>query len=671
MMRRRTYLKTVGAVGAIGLLAGCSVFDSGTETPSGSETSTPTPSGGVTGEPETAQRSRFSSVVDVSTIPVDDEGNDPIDAAIENHLENDTLLVFPDGRYKVGTIRKHDVSNVGLVAADGATPTIVPASPIGQLPGDELLVDIKGRDIVMGGFLMDFTRATEYGGRVQLIGLSGNVRCFDMTTHGQLAGYVDGYRVETRDENGVAVMDNVNMRDGSVEGRSASGIFVGPPHAGEVHIRDCDVWHFPSKGIYASNPAHPDVGAGGTVHVDGGIYKNNNDSDIRIGSAGSTVRNVVCIKDDSTEGDTVTWKRPIPLASTGASGEVIEDIVQTRSIRLKYGSDVLVEGCEFVHERGGGAGVITGEGSHNGGTTIRDCRISVNDADIYPILLKQGSNSYTVENVSITGDGGHGAGIRVEGGRDGTEVRNCCLSLTRDGEKGVVVYDADDCVVADSNINVSGEAVVFDGASGETTGLTYTDSCPLPDPSGSAGDSTNSDGTTRKTLSNTCTVRTTGQSVEYTVTVSDGIVDGSNGNVVDSSVANTVSGSLADGEEEWFWFDGEVRALELSADAAFYVNGTEVDPAQYDAGESLPNAVSIDGSASRGGAQYEFAVTGEVERDAEASTAPADAHTWDQSEDSVDGSAVDGQVWDGVDTYRFSGTLSRLKVDGNARVNFE
>ncbi|MGM0717682.1 MAG: right-handed parallel beta-helix repeat-containing protein [Halobacteriota archaeon] len=522
----------------------------------------------------------FDRVLDaVDDLGLDNSGGQAIDSTLLDSLQDGTLIEFPDGQYLIeDTLLGKRVSNVGLVAAEGARPTLVPATPTSDLLDNEYLIVFRGSNILFGGFDLDFTRGSDYGGRVQLIAESGDVSVFDVTTKGQLPGNVDGYRVEARSKDGVATMDNVNMRDGAVEGRSATGIFVGPPHAGEIYIRNCDIWHFPSKGIYASNPAHPDVGAGGTVHVDGGLYKNNNDCDVRVGSAGSTIKNIVSVKQDTLQGETVTWEDPVPRRHWDGR----TDIVQTRSIRLKYGEDVLIEGCEFSHEIGQGAGVITGEGSHGGGTTIRDCRISVHDVEIYPILLKNGSgDGFEIENVSITGTNGHGAAIRIEDGRHGTTIQNSCINLTGSGECGVEIIGSDDCVVADSNIKVDGEAVKYSNASVDTSGLTYTDSCPLPDIT-EYDASDDEESTTEKTLSNTCTVRATDGPVEYSITASDGIVVGSNGKTVDSSVENTVSGSLADGDENWFWFDGEIQRLELSADATFFINGEEVDSAQFE-----------------------------------------------------------------------------------------
>ncbi|WP_154020478.1 hypothetical protein [Halorubrum halophilum] len=615
----------------------------------------------------------------VDDLGLDNSGGRAIDSALLDSLEDGTLIEFPDGRYTIeDTLIGTNLSNVGLVAAEGARPTLVPAAPTSDLLDDEYLIVFRGSDILFGGFDLDFTRGSDYGGRVHLIAESGDVSVFDVTTKGQLPGNVDGYRVEARTKDGVATLDNVNMRDGAVEGRSATGIFVGPPHAGEIHIRNCDIWHFPSKGIYASNPAHPDVGKGGTVHVDGGLYKNNNDCDIRVGSAGSTVKNIVSVKQDTRQGETVTWKNPIPRRHWDGR----TDIVQTRSIRLKYGQDVLIEGCEFVHDIGQGAGAITSEGSHGGGTTIRDCRISVNDAEVYPILLKNGSgDGFEIENVSITGTSGRGAAIRVEDGRDGTTVRNSCINLTGAGECGVEIIGSNDCVVADSNIKVDGEAVKYRNASVETSGLTYTDSCPLPDATDydapPSGDSSEDD-TTEKTLSDTCTIRATDGTVDYSVTASDSIVDGSDGKTVDSSVANTVSGTITDGDEQWFWFGGEIQSLELSADATFFINGEEVDPAQFDdatdGGDSSGDDTTDDGDSSGNDTTEKTlsntctlrATDGTVEYSITASDGIVDGSNGSTVDSSV-ANTISGTLADGAgDWFWFGGEIQSLELSADA-----
>jgi hypothetical protein len=261
------------------------------------------------------------------------------------------------------------------------------------------------------------------------------------------------------------------MRDGAKEGFSATGILVGADHAGKLHIDDCQMWHFPSKGVYGSSPGSQ-IGAGGTVHVNGGLYKNNNDCDVRIGSPGSTVRNIISIKDASTTGDTVTWKDPIPRRYSGDR----RDIIQTRSIRLKNGRDVLVEGCEFRHEVGGGVGVVTVEGSHGGGTTIQDCRIEVADVSINPVSVRGGAGAVTLRNLNITGNAGGRTAIMVGAGRSGTTIENCRIDLT-EGD-GIRLIEAEGIELSEPRLTVPDSDVVF-GPNQETPSPSDTQQSPI------------------------------------------------------------------------------------------------------------------------------------------------------------------------------------------------
>jgi len=61
----------------------------------------------------------------------------------------------------------------------------------------------------------------------------------------------------------------------SSDGDDAEGMFVPNTHAGELWLVDCWIEGFADNGLYASVPGNSD-GAGGSTHVRGGLYRNNN-----------------------------------------------------------------------------------------------------------------------------------------------------------------------------------------------------------------------------------------------------------------------------------------------------------------------------------------------------------------------------------------------------------
>jgi hypothetical protein len=121
-------------VGAAGLLAGCSLFESERRNPSsvGTERDRFSP-------PGTGRRGASRSPTPVTEETVDDRrnaveagadptGRRPIDDLLRAHSE-DTLLVFPDGQYAIEGVALTDPRALGLTAAAGARPTFVPATP--------------------------------------------------------------------------------------------------------------------------------------------------------------------------------------------------------------------------------------------------------------------------------------------------------------------------------------------------------------------------------------------------------------------------------------------------------------------------------------------------------------------------------------------------------------
>ncbi len=392
---------------------------------------------------------RFENVVHLVEEGADDTGEEPINDLVTEHVDDDTLLVLDEGRFALEQLIVDDYSNFGITSVEGAMPKLVPAGTMEEV-GEYWLV-LHGEDIFFGGFEYDFT-ADRVCGRTQVIANGGGFEVFDIHVRGQVY-QVTPFRFGVRDPNGVGNVRRVIDRDGARTGDRMSGLFVGAEHAGELHFVDCEMWHFPSKGIYASNPGEdiPDAG-GGEVHVEGGVFKNNNVGGIRIGSEGSTVRDVTFVVEDTLEGENVTWEEPIPLLPP-------DGLSNTRGLRLKSGGSVLVEGCVFDYEIGSGDGVLTVAGSH-GDSTVRNCWIRSESADLSPVRLKSSSKPMDFESVSIVGTGGGVPAVRMVG-RSGTAFRNCSIEACGEGKNGVELVRTDRCIFENTPIESEGLPVVF------------------------------------------------------------------------------------------------------------------------------------------------------------------------------------------------------------------
>ncbi|MDS0300762.1 hypothetical protein NDI76_18595 [Halogeometricum sp. S1BR25-6] len=433
---------------------------------------------------------RHDITFDRTVDAVADLGLDPDEGAVVDEtlasVEPGTRVEFPTGRYRIDScwIRS---DNVGLVAADGADPVFVPAEPTAESEDWTLLLKTGG-DYVVSGVEFDFTREG-YGGSLRLMAREGDFHVEDVRVRGIAPDSVDGLAVAVDDPDGVGTVERFYARDGSGYDSPSHGIFVADSHAGRLDVVDCEVWNWSDNGLYASSPGY--VGSyGGTettergdgeVHVLGGVYKNNNIANVRIGTTDSSVKGVTVVNERNPSGD--TWdSRGYDIMPR--SGSEPDPVVNARGIWLANRTNLLVEDCDVHMETGRASGAIV-VGNSVGAAVVRDTRVRVTSDDVGQVVgagspnVQWDDTRITFSNVSVTGYGGSGgAAVRVRG-RDGTVFDGCCLRLDADGQHGVVFEDGAG-QFKDTRISCSGEAVV--GA--DATGVTAADSCPLPDVGG-------------------------------------------------------------------------------------------------------------------------------------------------------------------------------------------
>jgi len=116
--------------------------------------------------------------------------------------------------------------------------------------------------------------------------------------------------------------------------------------------------------------------------------------------------------------------------------------------------------------------------------------------------------------------------------------------------------------------------------------------------------------------------------------------------------------------KDWMWI--ELDGEEVAEDGLV----AQTAPAEED-GDGLSNALVIDGTVSDSSSTYSFEVSGEVRQSEELTSTPADASAWDTLASNVSNGKVLGIVRDGVDGYRYSGTVTSMQVCGDATVEFE
>lgn len=595
LLGRRSYLRLAGAAaGAAALGSGAAAANS----------------------PPTDQ---YGSVIDVTDVGADNTGGSAVDPVIEQHADDDTLLVFPDGTYKLNRLLLSGLRNFGMAAAEGATPTLVPGQT--RSSQGEVLLQFSGGDgWLLQGFEFDY-RADGYGGRLQFLP-SGDLVVRDVHVRGQFPDDTFCSRIDVRSSSGVGLVENFVARGGTRDNDDSCGIFVGKAHAGELTLRNCNVEGFSNNGVYASAPGLPD-GGNGPVKVEGGLYRNNNIANVRIGSEGSYVRDATVVVDE----------RP----------PEIHGVVNARGIRVRDRQDQVIENCDVLMSAAHGSGALVLH-SEAGRVFVRDTRVKVSTDGHNAIRAKSPSRGGDVgpvfDGVSVTGTAAApDAAVVVD--RPGTEFRNCCIDMDGGGQDGVVLTRCDSSRVADSTIDVPGSAVVTSDSTVETVNVSKSGACPLP--SAESGD-----GST--TLPNTLTVAGDQSSdpVHYEFTV-DGDLERSydNGATVDSD--DTVSGGTATGSvlggRDSYRFSGSITDFAIDGPATLYRNGETVSASDLDpdGDGSMTDGSTDDGSTDDG--STDDGTSGDGSTD-DGST---DDSTSDGSTD--DGSTDDGSTDDSTQEY--------------------
>lgn len=457
-MERRELLKATGIVGTFGILGvGAYAMRRGTPSdgpPDDNTTDTEHPSGrtetpdGDDEERTTDQiphASEFETVVDAVEVGADPTGEQPVDPLFEQYADDDVLLAFEPGTYKLDYFTVAGATQLGVVGTGDEPARFVPAE--GRCRGGHPWVFFDGvNDFLFENLAFDF-RDVDSGGPIHL-NLGGDSVVRDVTYRGNCSNQIGVFRIDIRDADGTAVVERLRARnDGG--NNSLTGVYVGDSHAGELTFRDCDMSAFSDNGLYASAPGKSD-GGNGPVHVVGGTYRNNNVANVRLGSSGSRAEDVTVVVDRETAG----WGG-----------------LNARGIRLRNRSGQVIEGCDitFGEDAADSFGGIVFH-PDNGGATVRDTAITI-DRDAIPAIRAfpvstPGDDVLTFENLSIDGAAPAGPTARIEG-RDDTVFENCTIEQSKGRRSGLRFIDSTDCRIVDSRIEVAEAPVAVEDSTVE------------------------------------------------------------------------------------------------------------------------------------------------------------------------------------------------------------
>jgi len=365
------------------------------------------------------------------------------------------------------------------------------------------------------------------------------------------------------------------------------------------------------------------------------------------------------------------------------------------AVNASNSPDSVVRNCCIEQSGSNRSGVVL---SGADGSTVRDCNINVTgqavDVSSSGVETANIMNGDSCPAPSL--DGGSG---NPNEGSWGSDLDNTVTVESTGTERATYEFSVSETLEAGLDANLSGAEVpdAVEGTTGTGSVAQYgsdnyrfdgeiTDFA-VDGPAnvlvnGEAIDlsqfDSGSDGSETPDPSRTLRVESTGEDrASYEFSVSEALEPGDRANLSGADYPDAVdgtdgSGSVALYGADTYAFAGEVTALAVDGPADVFVDGEQVDPADYasepddsGSGSETPEpsrTVTVE-STDEDRANYEFAVTEVVE--------PGDSANLSGAEypDAVEGTAASGSVAVyGSDDYRFAGEITAFTVDGPADV---
>lgn len=460
-MRRRRILQCAGA--GVCLLAGCSSWSRETDTPTADPSPAPTTSDPAAPVEDRTEQlaSRFGSVIDAVEAGCDPAGESPCGPEILDAAGDDTLLVFPSGEYRIDErITLSELENFGI--RGDAEDAVFVAPPDFN---EQWLIADRGQGLVFENVTID-VRAANSAPTVKL-GVTDGLEVRDVEIVGR------GMRTESKPGSGgnvpvgTAFLPVVRSPDGEgiVErfvaktggrigtyngGEGRVGIYIGQSNQGRIRLVDCHLEEFGNNGVYASR-TH------GTVEVVGGTFRNNDISQVRLGSEGSFVEGATIEVDVEDVGD------------PNAPG----DYMNPRGVRIESGpldtAGVTVRDVD-VHLKNSPSGAIV-VGDLGGHFRVEDTDIRIDNGNGAAILAKPPTGGFrdpppephhgTITGVTVTGEPSARAAIRLIG-RPGSTIEDTVIDNPNGQRNGILLTDSP-ASIADTRVVAGGYPLIVRG----------------------------------------------------------------------------------------------------------------------------------------------------------------------------------------------------------------
>lgn len=418
----------------------------------------------------------YDTVINVVEAGADNTGGESISPVVQELVDDNTLLKFPEGRYYVDRkVRFTGFENFGIV---GDNATLVPA------PADEYESESRmfkfgvhynpGRNLEVRNFTVDYSAPNT------------GLRAFDMTVADGLiaenitfegvhdAGTWGPMHVDIVGSGGYGIVKNVKMPEGGVWTQNTAqdatpsvkwgptGFLLSPYHSGRLDVVDTVIGGFPDNGLYDSESP-------GQVLVKGGRFQNSNSGNIRITGDGSGIYGAHVVvnqnrpEDNGQHGIRLDGGKNLTIADskiemTKPNGHAIFARNPVESMMIKD-TDVVFRNN---NERDSINAIAMREGA---GKLLIDGGSIVQDHAGNALELLEGEGPAVVKGLSVKGEstGETGGRNAIYCKRNGSEFHNLDVDLPNGSRRRALGIFADNVLVKGGNYASSGRPITIEG----------------------------------------------------------------------------------------------------------------------------------------------------------------------------------------------------------------
>ncbi|RBI60126.1 hypothetical protein DMJ13_19720 [halophilic archaeon] len=343
----------------------------------------------------------------------DPEGNEDVVPVIEQELQSDTLLYFPQGRYKMNSqVSRRGETNLGLIG----NSAVLAHGEVNDIKGFTVTEgEFEGKaqhfkigsggnphngKFVFGGFTMDW-RGENTGMQIlnhHTTGVSEIANVRQLGVHD--LGCQGPFRANPATKDAKIQVRNVDIRYGGLTyqktinerttdsggggfGRSwaTSGITMHPQTKGYLRVQNMYVGGWPDNGIYLVGGSKT---RSGTVEVVNSVAANSHASNIRIGGQNSKIANCTVVTDEKFS----------------------KHYFEQRPIRLDNGS-CSIKNTQIIQKKPTGWSITVQHAVEK--AVLNNISIAIYNTPMTALVIDPAADSVVVKNVDIKTPGWPGS----------------------------------------------------------------------------------------------------------------------------------------------------------------------------------------------------------------------------------------------------------------------